>query len=57
MNAREFNKAERGPIGKSEFDAVLKKVLTTPVKELPKSQNREPTKTELNEHFRLSRTK
>ena len=52
MNRKEFDKTVRDPVSARDFDKVLRQVLTAPVGK-SKSENREPTREELNQKWKL----
>lgn len=54
MNRHEFDKTERREVTQQEFEDALEAVLLAP-KSKVKSENREPTKAELNAKWRLDR--
>ena len=54
MNKKEFAKTERDPVSEQELDEVMRQALTAPVS-ASKSKNREPTREELNQKFKLVR--
>ena len=54
MNRKEFDKIERDPVTHEELDEVMRQVLTAPMPDT-KSENREPTREELNQKWKLVR--
>ena len=52
MNKKEFDKTEQEPVYKKEFNEVMRQILTAPVSKT-KSENREPTREELNRKWKL----
>ena len=55
MNKKEFEKAERHPVSKNDFEKALKNLVLAPANERPRAENREPTMKELNQRFKLER--
>ncbi len=54
FNKKEFNKTEREPVSEQELDAVMRQVFTASMSDT-KSENREPTREELNQNWKLVR--
>ena len=54
MNKRQFDKVERRPVSKDDFEDAMKQVLLAPRGEA-KSETRTPTKDEINQKWRLDR--
>ena len=52
FNKKEFNKTERGPVPEQDIEDVIRQILTAPVSDR-KSENREPTREELNKKWKL----
>ena len=55
MNRREIDAVERDEVTREDLEAALKQVLTSTADERPRSENREPTREELNRRVRLER--
>lgn len=55
-NVKEFEKTERGEVSMDDFEDAFRQVLSHPDKPKKKSENREPTKEELNRKWKLGRT-
>ena len=55
INVTEFEKTERRPVTHREFDNFAKTVMSQRTHPQRKSENREPTKTELNQKFKFVR--
>ena len=54
MNKKEFEKIDRKPVTLDEFTSFVRQILSTPVS-ARKSENREPTREELNRKWKLVR--
>lgn len=54
MNSREIDAVERDEVEEEEFLAALEQVLMAPRGNV-RSENREPTREELNQRYRLER--
>ena len=54
FNKKEFSKTKREPVSEEGLDAAMRQVLTAPVSDC-KSENREPTRKELNQKWKLIR--
>ena len=54
MNRREIDAVERDDVTREDLEAALKQVLLAPQGSV-KSENREPTREELNRRYRLER--
>ncbi len=52
FNKKEFDKAEREPVSEEELDEAMRQIFTAPVSDT-KSENREPTREELNQKWKL----
>ena len=55
MNRKEIDALERYEVTREDLEAALKQVLLAPMESRPKSENREPTREELNRRYRLER--
>lgn len=55
MNRNQFDKTEREPVTRAEFEEALKQILASDAPERPTSENREPTKAELEKRWKLVR--
>jgi len=55
MNRREIDAVERDPVTREDLEDALAQVLTAPMEDRPRSENREPTREELNRRVRLER--
>ena len=55
MNHREIDAVERDEISRKDLEDALKQVLLAPMELRPRSENREPTREELNRRVRLER--
>ena len=45
----------RDPVERGEFEEVLRRIVLAPASNRPRSQNREPTKKELEQLYKLTR--
>ncbi len=54
FNKKEFDKTEREPASEQDLDDSMQQILVAPVSD-SKSENREPTRKELNEKWKLVR--
>ena len=54
MNKKEFDKTEREPVSEQKLDTAMHQIFTAPVSD-SKSENREPTREELNQKWKLIR--
>ena len=54
FNKKEFGKTEREPVFEQELDEAMHQIFTAPVSDT-KSENREPTREELNQKWKLVR--
>ena len=55
MNRDEFDKTEREPVSRKDFEAALRQILASDEPERPHSENREPSKAELEQRWKLER--
>lgn len=55
MNRREIDTVERDEVSREDLEDALKQVLLAPMESRPRSENREPTREELNRRVRLER--
>ena len=55
MNRDKIKKVERDPVTLGDFEDALKSVLLSPVPDRPRSENREPTREERNQRWKLTR--
>ena len=55
MNRREIDAVERDDVTREDLEDALKQVLLAPLESRPRSENREPTRKELNRRVRLER--
>ena len=55
ININEFKKSERDPTPLSEVEDALRQVMSHPAKPAKKSENREPTKQEIEKRWKLDR--
>ena len=55
MNRREIDAVERDEVTREDLEDALKQVLLAPLESRPRSENREPTRKELNRRVRLER--
>ena len=55
MNLREIDAIERDDVTREDLEDALKQVLLAPLESRPRSENREPTREELNRRVRLER--
>ena len=55
MNRREIDTVERDEVTREDLEDALKQVLLAPLESRPRSENREPTREELNRRVRLER--
>ena len=55
MNRRKIESVERAELEEDEFLAALTQVLLSPAESRPRSENREPTREELERRYRLER--
>ena len=55
MNRREIDAVERDEVTREDLEDALKQVLLAPLESRPRSENREPTREELNRRVRLER--
>ncbi len=55
FNPDAFNETERDPVAREDVEATMRQVLTHPAKPQDGSENREPTRKELNQHWRMQR--
>ena len=55
MNRREIEAVERDEVTREVLEDALKQVLVSPAESRPRSENREPTREELNRRYRLER--
>ena len=55
MNRREIDAVERDPVTREDLEDALAQVLLAPMEDRPRSENREPTREELNRRVRLER--
>ena len=55
MNRREMGAVERDDVTREDLEDALKQVLLAPLESRPRSENREPTREELNRRVRLER--
>ena len=55
MNRAEIESVERDDVSREDLEDALKQVLTSAVDDRPRSENREPTREELNRRVRLER--
>ena len=55
INIKEFEKTECGEVSMSDFEGAFRHVLSHPDKPKTKSENREPTREELNRKWKLGR--
>ncbi len=46
---------DRDPAERGEFEEVLRRIVPAPASKRPRSQNREPTKKELEQLYKLTR--
>lgn len=54
FNKKEFEKTGREPVSEEELDTAIRQIFTAPVSD-SKSENREPTRKELNQKWKLVR--
>ena len=54
-NPTALAKAERDPATLADMEAAVRKVMEHPAKPVAKSENREPTKAELKQRWKLTR--
>lgn len=55
MNRDEIDKVERDPVTRKNFTDALRQILTTDEPKRPRSENRDPTKAELEQRWKLKR--
>ena len=55
MNRREIDAVDRDNVTREALEDALKQVLLSPAESRPRSENREPTRKELNRRYRLER--
>jgi len=55
INIKEFEKTDREDISIADFEAAFSQILSHPAKPEKKSENREPTRKELNKKWKLGR--
>ena len=55
MNRKEIVAVERDDVTREDLEDALKQVLLASMESRPRSENREPTREELNRRYRLER--
>lgn len=55
MNRKEIDKVERREVSRKDFTDALQQMLASKELERPRSENREPTKAELERRYKLDR--
>ena len=55
MNRREIDAAKRDDVTREDLEDALAQVLLAPMESRPRSENREPSREELNRRYRLER--
>ena len=50
-----LDQKDRDPAERGEFEEVLRRIMLAPASNRPRSQNREPTKKELKQLYKLTR--
>lgn len=55
INIEEFNKTERDSVTRKEFEDFAQSIVSHPFRPQNTSENREPTKAELEQRFKLTR--
>lgn len=56
INRDAFAETERDPVSRSEVESAVRQVLGHPAKPEKRSENREPSKAEINQRWKMRRT-